>query len=563
MPVAAALDAMGAAPPVVFFCAAVAILPLAILIVHSTEHLAARTGPAIGGLLNATCGNLPELIIALVALRAGLLEMVRGSLIGALLANLLLALGLAFFVGGLRHRTQEYNPAGARTYASMMLLSAVAMVVPSTFHRLNGDTAPQHAQALDTGVVLVLLAAYVLYLVFMLRTHPEVFAGAKAAEVEPGVAQSTGRAGITLLAASLGAAWMSEILVGAAEATGHALGMSPMFIGIVLLAIVGRRRRERGGHRHGPQEPDGPVRGHRHGQLHPDRALRHPGAGAAERVDRTRAPDPGVQPRGDRRAVPRGADRRPRGGGRTLELVQGRPAHRVLHHPGGDVLPDPCVSRLGLVSGRFRLLLLALFLAFGGTAVASGTRAERLVNAMLLALVLVAAVLDLREREHRWRFAGLAAGIILLSGVDLNVRVPYLAALVDAMMVVFAGLVVWRAYTVVMRRQRPVADRIVGAICVYVLLGLAWAKTYEALDGVAPGSFRFPADTAWAAPGLLRYIYFSFVTLATVGYGDVSPVTALAGTLAWMEAITGQLYLAVTVARLVALSIADSSTSRT
>ncbi len=239
MPVAAALDAMGAAPPVVFFCAAVAILPLAILIVHSTEHLAARTGPAIGGLLNATCGNLPELIIAMVALRAGLLEMVRGSLIGALLANLLLALGLAFFVGGLRHRTQEYNPAGARTYASMMLLSAVAMVVPSTFHRLNGDTAPQHAQALDTGVVLVLLAAYVLYLVFMLRTHPEVFAGAKAAEVEPGVAQSTRRAGITLLAASLGAAWMSEILVGAAEATGHALGMSPMFIGIVLLAIVG------------------------------------------------------------------------------------------------------------------------------------------------------------------------------------------------------------------------------------------------------------------------------------------------------------------------------------
>jgi Ca2+:H+ antiporter len=239
IPVAVVLDGRGAPAPIVFFCAAVAILPLAILIVHSTEHLAARTGPAIGGLLNATCGNLPELIIAMVALRAGLLEMVRASLIGALLANLLLALGLAFFVGGLRHRTQEYNPAGARTYASMMLLTAVAMVVPSTFHRLIGDTASQHAQALDPGVVLVLLAAYVLYLVFMLRTHPEVFAGTKAAEVEPGVAQSPRRAGATLLAASLGAAWMSEILVGAAEATGHALGMSPMFIGIVLLAVVG------------------------------------------------------------------------------------------------------------------------------------------------------------------------------------------------------------------------------------------------------------------------------------------------------------------------------------
>jgi ion channel len=216
---------------------------------------------------------------------------------------------------------------------------------------------------------------------------------------------------------------------------------------------------------------------------------------------------------------------------------------------------------LALVPGRFRLLLLALFLAFGGTAVASGTRVERLVDAILLALVLVAAVLDLRERGRRWRVGGLAAGIILLSVVDLNVQIPHLASLVDAMMVVFSGLVVWRAYIAVMRRQRPAGDRIVGAICVYALIGLAWAKTYEALDGIVPGSFRFPADTAWATPGLLRYTYFSFVTLGTLGYGDVTPVTALAGTLAWMEAITGQLYLAITVARLVALSMADSSGS--
>ena len=239
MPVSATLDWRGASAPLVFFCAALAIVPLAILIVHSTEHLAARTGPAVGGLLNATFGNLPELIIAMVALRAGLLEMVRASLIGALLANLLLALGLAFILGGLRHRVQEYNPAAARTYASMMLLAAVSMVVPSTFHRFLGDTVPQHAQALDTGVALVLLAAYVLYLVFMLKTHPEVFAAAHAPEAGHGAAWSTGRAVGLLVAASLGAAWMSEILVGAAEATGHALGMSPTFIGIVLLAVIG------------------------------------------------------------------------------------------------------------------------------------------------------------------------------------------------------------------------------------------------------------------------------------------------------------------------------------
>jgi Ca2+:H+ antiporter len=239
MPAAAGLDILGAAAPLIFFVAAVAIVPLAALIVHSTEHLAAHTGAALGGLLNATFGNLPELIIAMVALRAGLVDMVRASLVGALLANLLLALGIAFLLGGLRHRVQEYNPAAARSYATMMLLASLSMVVPSAFHRFLGVPASRHAAALDTGVVIVLLGAYALYLVFMLRTHPELFAGANATEADHGAHWSLARAGGTLLAASVGAAWMSEILVGAAEATGHALGMSPLFIGIVLLAVVG------------------------------------------------------------------------------------------------------------------------------------------------------------------------------------------------------------------------------------------------------------------------------------------------------------------------------------
>jgi voltage-gated potassium channel len=225
---------------------------------------------------------------------------------------------------------------------------------------------------------------------------------------------------------------------------------------------------------------------------------------------------------------------------------------------------SPSPSGLALTPGRFRLLLLALLLFLGETAAVTGTRAERPVDVTLLALIIVAAVLDLRERGRRGRFdIGLAGGVILLSVVDLNVRIKHLPVLAGALMVLFAGLVVWRAYTAVMRRQRSVGDRIVGAICVYVLIGLAWAKIYETLDGVAPGSFRFPPDTTWAMPGLLRYSYFSFVTLATLGYGDVTPVTALAGTLAWMEAITGQLYLAITVARLVALAMADSSGSDT
>jgi voltage-gated potassium channel len=243
-------------------------------------------------------------------------------------------------------------------------------------------------------------------------------------------------------------------------------------------------------------------------------------------------------------------------------LVQGRPAPRVLPYPRGHVLPDPAVSPSprgsAFAPGRFRLLLLSLLLFFGGTAATTGTRVERLVEVALLTLVIVAAVLDLGDRGHRGRFAvGLAGGVILVSVADLNVQ--HLPGLVGAMVVLFAGLVVWRAYTAVMRPQRSVGDRIVGAICVYVLIGLAWAKIYETLDDIAPGSFRFPADTAWATPSLLRYGYFSFVTLATLGYGDVTPVTAMAGTLAWMEAISGQLYLAITISRLVALSMADSS----
>jgi Ca2+:H+ antiporter len=238
-PAAAALDRAEAPAPLVFLLAGLAIVPLASLIVHATEEIAARTGPAIGGLLNATFGNLPELIIAMVAMRAGLLGMVRASLIGALLANLLLAMGIAFILGGRKRHVQEYNPAAARTYGSIMLLAALSMVGPASFHRFLSDSVPRHAAALDLGVAIVLLTIYVLYLVFMLRTHPDFFSVVKGDEESHGPHWSTTRAVATLVAASVGAAWMSEVLVGAAEATGHELGMSSGFIGIILLAILG------------------------------------------------------------------------------------------------------------------------------------------------------------------------------------------------------------------------------------------------------------------------------------------------------------------------------------
>jgi Ca2+:H+ antiporter len=241
IPVAAVLDRMAAPAPVVFLVAALAIVPLAALIVRSTEQVAERTGPAVGALLNATFGNLPELIICVVALRAGLVDMVRASLVGAILANVLLALGVAFILGGRRHHVMDYNPAGARAYASMLMLAVLTLAMPAAFHRFLEVPVPDSSRAVDLGTSLVLLATYVCYLVYMIGTHPEFFAARDAGGHggHGGPTWSAPRAVGTLVGASAGAAWMSETLVGAAEATGHALGMSPIFLGMVLLAVIG------------------------------------------------------------------------------------------------------------------------------------------------------------------------------------------------------------------------------------------------------------------------------------------------------------------------------------
>jgi Ca2+:H+ antiporter len=241
--VAVALEHAGTvAPPVVFFAAALAIIPIASLIVRATEQIAVRTGDAAGGLLNATFGNAPELIIALVALKAGYLDMVRASLIGAILANLLLALGVSFLVGGIRYHDQRFNPVAARTYSTMMLLAALSMGVPSAFSRYfaPNETIRQE-QLLNVGIALMLLLAYGLYLWFSLGTHPGAFASVESGSDShhEGKQWSVPRAVGSLITASVFAAWMSEILVGAAEGTGKALGMSQTFIGIVFLAIVG------------------------------------------------------------------------------------------------------------------------------------------------------------------------------------------------------------------------------------------------------------------------------------------------------------------------------------
>jgi len=244
VPPTVALDYVHGLPaPVLFFSAALAIVPIAALIVSATEQLSTRTGDAVGGLLNATFGNAPELIISLVALRAGYLDMVRASLVGAILANLLMILGVAFLLGGLRFHEQRFNPAATRAYSTMMFVAAVSMAVPSAFNRAYGiQGALREEQNLNIGIAVLLLVAYGLYLLFSLKTHPHAFASVEGGEGGGHDLEehwSVARAIVSLVVASVLAAWMSEILVGAAEGTGKALGMSQVFIGIVFVAIVG------------------------------------------------------------------------------------------------------------------------------------------------------------------------------------------------------------------------------------------------------------------------------------------------------------------------------------
>jgi Ca2+:H+ antiporter len=223
----------------IFLASALAIIPLAGWMGHATEQLAARTGEGVGGLLNATFGNAAELIIALAALRAGLHEVVKASLAGSIVGNILLVLGAAMLAGGLRHRPeQHFNAPGARSQATMLTLAVIALILPAIYHRL-GATA--ELPSLSVWISCILIAVYAANLVFSLVTHQSLFAGSPGAEQAGGhgEAWSAGRAGGVLAASTAAIAWMSEILVGALEPATHALGLNEVFVGVFVVAILG------------------------------------------------------------------------------------------------------------------------------------------------------------------------------------------------------------------------------------------------------------------------------------------------------------------------------------
>jgi Ca2+:H+ antiporter len=225
----------------VFVAAALAILPLAGWMGRATEQLAERSGEGVGGLLNATFGNAAELIIAFAALRAGLHDVVKASIAGSIIGNILLVLGAAMLAGGLRHREQHFNASGARSQATLLTLAAIALILPAAYNAAAAAHFPGGLGLLSISIAVVLLAVYVLFLVFSLVTHKALFSGSLGPEQheEHLVPWSTARATTVLAAATVLVAWVSEILVGAIEPTAHEFGLSNVFVGVFMVAILG------------------------------------------------------------------------------------------------------------------------------------------------------------------------------------------------------------------------------------------------------------------------------------------------------------------------------------
>jgi len=243
VPVSIYLGLTHAAPTAVFLTACLAILPLAGLMGEATENLSHHTGPAIGGLLNATFGNAAELIIAFMALRAGEQEIVKASLTGSIIGNILMVLGLAMLLGGWKHKELRFNRLAAESGSSMMVLAVVALVIPAIYAQITHHTHPEHIEALSFDIAWVLIGTYVASLVFQLKTHQKLFApedGDTAAEqLEHGHVWPVRKSLGLLLGAAALVGWVSEFLVHAVDAAGQSLGLGKVFMGVIVVALVG------------------------------------------------------------------------------------------------------------------------------------------------------------------------------------------------------------------------------------------------------------------------------------------------------------------------------------
>lgn len=245
-------------PTALFIVSCLAIIPLAGWMGRATEHLAEHLGQGIGGLLNATFGNAAELIIALFALSKGLEGVVKASITGSIIGNILLVLGLSFFAGGVKFRHQKFNRTAASTSATALTLAAIALIIPTIFHQVaarvpieQGGWTPALEQQLSLAIAIVLILTYAATLLFSLVTHSELFVGEQAqgaaAEVgaelshaeEHDAPWSIGKAVGVLLVATAFVALISEFLVGAVEQARGSLGLTEVFVGVIVVAIIG------------------------------------------------------------------------------------------------------------------------------------------------------------------------------------------------------------------------------------------------------------------------------------------------------------------------------------
>jgi Ca2+:H+ antiporter len=247
IPLAVALELAGASDTLIFFAAALGVVPTAALMGKATEELAAKSGPGIGGLLNVTFGNFPELIIAFFALLEGLQEVVKASIVGSIIGNILLVLGASMLVGGVGREKQTFSRTAAHAQAAMLLLALVALVMPALFQLVHGGSLPSVSEEsqdfgstlehLSLAVAIVLLASYLVGLLFALKTHREVFNPYTEEKTE---SDWSIRRSVTLLAvAGVLVGLMSEILVKSIADAAQNIGLTEFFIGAFIVAIVG------------------------------------------------------------------------------------------------------------------------------------------------------------------------------------------------------------------------------------------------------------------------------------------------------------------------------------
>jgi len=221
-----------------FVLSVLAIVPLAALLSHATESVAAKTGDTVGGLLNATLGNLTELVIALAALHAGQYMLVKASIAGAIVTNTLFVLGASFLLGGIKYHMQEYNRVSARLQAGLLFLATIALLIPSAVSKADSAAGVAFTQELSVGLSVLLIVTYGLGMLFSLKTHRELFASAEHAEDDDapwpmGLALAT-LAGVTVLVALV-----SEVFVESVQKAAESLGMTPAFVGFIVVALVG------------------------------------------------------------------------------------------------------------------------------------------------------------------------------------------------------------------------------------------------------------------------------------------------------------------------------------